>query len=210
MKKLKLRKKSAKSVSNKRTVLKTAKAKQPQSRKAGSPSKPRRLKLRRIPRTPPQYFAMSEAAQEKWNRVAHVVAKMRSERVSLTQAAKEFAVRPRTVVELGGSALRKRKNGKYVAKANDRLLRILVITSPEGLKEVAVRDSRTASEIAVYSDAVQKYLRTGDMSKLRKFRRLRLTDADGKRIKLLIDPAELSRLGSAGVLSFESLYARVA
>lgn len=110
------------------------------------------------------------------------------------------------VIELGGSALRKQKNGRYKAKSFDRLLRVLNL--PGGSKEVAVRDSRTASKLAEYSNAVHQLVDTGDQSQLRKFKRLRLKDAQGKRIKLLTDVQELTRLGSAGVLSFESLYAR--
>ena len=37
-----------------------------------------------------------------------------------------------------------------------------------------------------------------------------VTDADGKQLPLLTDVEVLNRLGSAGILSFESLYARVA
>lgn len=142
--------------------------------------------------------------------MAHVIQKVRSEGVSVTHAAKEYGIDRKKVIELGGSALRKQKNGRYKAKSFDRLLRVLVIPSPEGPKEIAVRDSRSASKIAEYSDAVSRFLRTGDQSKLRKFKRLRINDAEGKRIKLVTDAQELTRLGSAGVLSFESLYARVA
>jgi hypothetical protein len=109
---------------------------------------------------------------------------------------------------LGGSALRKRANGQYKAKASDRLLRVLVIPTREGLREIAVRDSRQASQIAEYWNAVHRYLETGDKSALRKFRRKRITDANGVRVPLLTDLGELDRLGSAGVLSFESLYAK--
>jgi hypothetical protein len=85
-----------------------------------------------------------------------------------------------------------------------------VIPSSQGLTEIAVRGSEVASKIAEYSDAVQTYLRTGDSSKLKKFRRLKLLDEKGKRIKLVTDLGKLQELGSAGVLSFESLYRRAA
>jgi hypothetical protein len=71
-----------------------------------------------------------------------------------------------------------------------------------------VRDSRQASQVAEYWNAVHRYLETGDDSALRKFRRKRITDAKGTRVPLLTDLDELDRLGSAGVLSFESLYAK--
>lgn len=162
------------------------------------------------PRTAKQYSALSPEAQEQWNRVAHVVQKMRTEGISVTRAAKAFGIDRKKVIELGGSALRKQKNGRYTTKPFDRLLRVLVMPSADGLKEVAVRDSRTASRIAEYSDAVQKYLRTGDSSALKKFKRLKLVNDKGERISFLTDLSKLQELGSAGVLSFESLYARVA
>jgi hypothetical protein len=179
----------------------------------GSEARPTRnlkLKRRRAPRTVDDFSALSDQAREQWNRVAHVIQKVRSERISVTQAAKEFQIDRKKVIELGGSALRKQKNGRYEAKSFDRLLRVLVIPSSDGMKEVAIRDSRTASKIAEYSAAVRKFLYTGDQSKLRPFKRLRINDAEGNPIKLLTNGQQLTHLGSAGVLSFESLYARVA
>lgn len=177
--------------------------------KSAIPSQTKRKKVA-TPRTSEQYSALSAEAQEQWNRIAHVIQRVRTEGMSVTQASKEFGIDRKKVIQLGGSALRKQKNGRYKAKSFDRLLRVLVIPSPDGQKEVAVRDSRTASKIAEYSAAVHRFLQTGDQSRLRAFKSLRINDAAGNRIKLLTDPRELTRLGSAGVLSFESLYARVA
>jgi hypothetical protein len=162
------------------------------------------------PRTSKQFFALPDAQQDTWERIVHVIAKMRSEGTSLTQASRDFDLDPRLVRSRAGSALRKAKSGRYVARPSDKLLRVLVIPSSEGLKEVVVRDSATASKIAEHSHAVQVYLRTGDSSRLKKFRRIKLLDEKGNRIKLVTDLAELQKLGSAGVLSFESLYARTA
>lgn len=162
------------------------------------------------PRTAEEYFAKSEPFQDTWTRVEHAVSKMRADDVSLRQASREFGLSPGTVIRWAGSALRKRRDGQYVAKPSDRLLRVLVIPTHEGLREIAVRDSRQASQVGAYWAAVQKYLETGDPSALRKIRRKTITDADGKRVRLIKDLADLDRLGSAGVLSFESLYAKAA
>jgi hypothetical protein len=165
---------------------------------------------RGAPRTIQQYRAKSERFQDTWNRVTHVVSKMRAEGASLQVASREFALAPRTVIRWGGSALRKRSNGQYAAKASDHLLRVLVIPTREGLLEIAVPDSRQASQLGEYWAAVQKYLETGDASSLRRIRRKTIVDASGKRFRLLKDVGDLERLGSAGVLSFESLYAKAA
>lgn len=87
-------------------------------------------------------------------------------------------------------------------------MRVLVIPTPSGLDEISVRDSRQATQLAKYWNAVQRYLQKGDESALRKFTGKRITDAKGKAVPLLTDTHELDRLGNAGVLSFESLYAR--
>jgi len=135
---------------------------------------------------------------------------MRAEGVSLPEASREFGLDPRTVVRWGKPALTKRANGRYSAKPTDNLLRVLVMPSSDGLREVAVRDSRQASLLAEYWVAVQKYLETGDAAVLQKIRRKTITDANGKRVRLIKDLTELERQGSAGVLSFESLYATAA
>jgi len=126
--------------------------------------------------------------------------------VSLTKASKEFGVERSTVIELGRPALRK-KNGRYVATKTDRLLRVLTILGSKGKKEIATRDSRQASLVGGHWAAVQRYLQTGDDSALLKFKGKKVTDAGGKRHFLLTDLQELNRQASAGVLSFESMYA---
>jgi hypothetical protein len=78
------------------------------------------------------------------------------------------------------------------------------------MREIAIRDSREATLLAKYWIAVHKFLETGDSSGLRRIRRKTVTDVDGKRNRLINDLIELERLASAGVLSFESLYGKVA
>jgi len=162
------------------------------------------------PRTAAEFFGLPEHLQDRWIRVANVISKVRADRVPLTKASREFELDPRTVVRLGGSALRKRPNGRYAPKPSDRLLRVLVILTPEGPREIALRDSRQASHVAEHWDAVQRYLQKGDVSALPRFRSVHIVDADGVRVRLLTEVEEIDRLGNAGVLSFESLYARTA
>jgi hypothetical protein len=171
----------------------------------------REIKSRRdrIPTTARQYFSASRKFQETWDSVAHVVSMIRAERVSLRKASKEFGVDPSVVLRLGRSALRKHKNGTYAARKTDHLLRLLSIVTPEGRREIAVRDSRQASKLGSYWTAVQRYLQTGDDSALREFQGKKITDASRKRHLLITDLNQLNKLGSAGVLSFESLYAGV-
>jgi hypothetical protein len=135
---------------------------------------------------------------------------MRSDGLSLTKAAKESGVNPKDVVKWGGRAVKKGSNGRYSVSRRDSLLRVLQIPTADGMREIAIRNSRDASIVGQYSAAVQKYLRTGNSSEVAKFRGRRIKDANGNQVPLITDLGELNRLGSAGVLSFESIYARVA
>ena len=105
------------------------------------------------------------------------------------------------------SALRKRKNGRHVTKPTDTRLRKLVIPTPGGVREVAIRGSQQASRVGKYWAAVQKYLQTGDDSALLRFQDRSFTDASGKQHLFPTNLKQLDRQASAGVLSFESIYA---
>jgi hypothetical protein len=162
------------------------------------------------PRTLKQFFSLPEPAQELWNLVVQVPARMRSESASLRKVARELGLTPKQVLRSVRPAFRKLRNGRYSPRATDRLLRILVLPSDKGLVEVAVSDSRQATMIGEYWNAVHRYLTTGDATELERFRRKRVKTASGKRISLLTDVDELGRQASAGVLRFESLYGRTA
>jgi hypothetical protein len=161
-----------------------------------------------IPRTAEQYFAKPPLFQKLWDRVVSVVSVMRAQGTSLRRTSREMRISPQTVLQYGGSALRKNTRGRYQAKKSDTLLRVLPFPTASGLREIAVRKFRQASSLGHYWNAVQVYLETGDKSKLKKFTGKFITDVDGTKHSLLTDTNELDRLGSAGVLSFESLYGR--
>jgi hypothetical protein len=158
--------------------------------------------------TPDDFFAQSEEFQTDWEDTLRVIAKMRSDGLSLKKAAKQEGVNPRTVSRLGRRALKRRSNGSYAVSKTDSLLRVLQVPTSEGRRELALRSSRDASTVGQYWDAVNKYIRTGDDSRLKKFEGKQIRDISGNRIALITDRKELNRLGSAGVLSFENLYSK--
>ncbi len=103
-----------------------------------------------------------------------------------------------------GSALTERK-GKLVAKPYDRLLRVMWFPTPQGLIPLEVRDSRSASRLAEYDNAVKTFLATGDDRALRRFRGKAIRS--GKRsYPFITDPHVLERLAYAGELRFDSIY----
>jgi hypothetical protein len=172
----------------------------------------KRIATRKIapPRTAEDFFAQADADQETWNRVLRAIAKMRTDGLSLKKAAKEVGISPRTVTRRGGRTLNKGANGRYSVTRRDSLLRVVQVPTLNGSREVALRNSRHASKLGRYWAAVHKYLQTGDSSEIETFRGQHVKDANGADVPLLTNLTELNRLGSAGVLSFESLYARSA
>src|SRR5271168_3803552 len=135
------------------------------------------------PRTLEEFFAMPERDQDFWGNVGQVVTEVRAG-ASLRQASHKFDLDPRRVSQAGRPALRKLRNGRWVARSNDHLLRVLVIPTRKGLREIGVSDFRQASLLGQYWTAVERYRDTGDASALREFRGKYIIDANGKRFRL--------------------------
>ena len=140
--------------------------------------------------------------------VAQVVTKMRQQGVSLTLAAKESGVPRDTIVRIAGSALRRNRMGRYVAAPADQLPRLVRVPDKFGTREIVVRNSTDATRVAELWNAVHTFLATGNGGPLEQFRGSYITDASGHPIPLFIGRNTLKLLGRAGVLSFESIYAR--
>ena len=136
--------------------------------------------------------------QEAYNRALHVLARMRRTGSSLTVAAREEHIDPRTVRRYLSAELR--EHGK--ATRGDRRKRDMLVPTTLGNAPVTVRGSKQASELGKYMSAVGKYLRTGDVEALGKF--------EGKSIGghgLITDPDLLSSLAQAGALTLDEIYA---
>jgi hypothetical protein len=170
--------------------------------------KPKRT-VNRAPRSAEEFSAMPESDRDFWNDVGQIATEVRSGG-SLSKVARKYNRNPRKVLRAAQTAFRKLKNGRYAVKNSDRILRVLVMPTRKGLREIGVRDSRQASLIGRYWTAVERYRDTGDASALKEFRGKHVIDATGKRVRLLTDRRALDHLGSAGVLSFETLYAKAA
>ena len=99
----------------------------------------------RPPRTAAEYFARPPRQRESLIKSAHVLSAMRAESVSLRKASREHGVSPETVRRYAGAALRKTSRGTYKARANDTILRPLVLPTPDGLTEIVTRNSRIAA-----------------------------------------------------------------
>lgn len=142
-------------------------------------------------------------------RALATLALMRRKKLSLTAAAKAERTRPRTVKRYIRSALRQKRPGeRYRPTTHDRIPRALQIVTPRRTLPVTVRDSRTASRIGEYMNAVRIYVNTGDSSALARFRG-KSFQAGGKTYTFITDPSKLDRLADAGDLASEGLYQAV-
>ncbi len=136
--------------------------------------------------------------QETYNRALHVLARMRRTGASLTAAAREEHIDPRTVRKYVKGDLR----GRGRPTKSDRRQRDMLIPTTIGNTPVSVRGSKQASQLGRYMSAVGKYLRTGDADGLAEF--------EGQSIgvhALITDPEILSSLAQAGALTLDEIYA---
>ena len=83
-----------------------------------------------------------------------------------------------------------------------------MIPTPTGPEEIDLRGLNQASLLGAYWSSLHKYYETGRVSELQKFEGKSATAVGGLKYPLITDTEILDRLGSAGVVSFESLYAR--
>ncbi len=106
-----------------------------------------------------------------------VLSEARRSKQSLSKLAKKHDVSPKTVLN-NTNAFRKSRR-RWNAKLFDKNPRVMKIN--ENGKEISIQinDSRTASLIGRYHNAVKKFLNTGDKKALRKFRRKKIKDIDG-------------------------------
>jgi hypothetical protein len=125
---------------------------------------------------------------------------------ALSRAAKAVGIAPDTVVRYAGSALTRGPRGRWMAKPFDRLVRRMRFLDERGSFSVEPANSREASKLADYWNAVDHFLTTGDDRALRRFVRMRLRTRQKTSLRFLTDLDALERLGRAGELSFEDLY----
>jgi hypothetical protein len=132
-----------------------------------------------------------------------VIARMRRTGASLTAAAREEHVDPRTVLKHFAHQLRRSEPGKpYRPTKADRLVRKMLVPTQLGPSSISVRGSKQATQLGRYMSAVGKYLRTGNSSALDEF--------EGQSIaghSLITDADTLRALAEAGSLQLDEIYA---
>ncbi len=149
-----------------------------------------------------QWAALRPAAKAARDRALEALSLMRREGLSLTRAAAQAGTTPNTAWRYAGCALQRRLDGRIVATEADRLYRQMRLITPEGVVNVGIRGSRTASRVGDYWNAVHQYLATGDDTALRPFAGKRVA---GRGFETNLDA--LDRWARRGELDFEDIYA---
>ena len=99
---------------------------------------------------------------------------------SLAESAKQVGIDSRTVQRHLGNAIVKTARG-YIAKARDKISREMFIKAKEmdGDVPIVIKDSRIASIIGRYNNAVRRLLHNADAASLKEFEGVRIKDASG-------------------------------
>ena len=108
---------------------------------------------------------------------------------TLPQAANDHDITVKNVIRHTNGF--KKTNGKLVVKRWDRIKRVMRVNTDGKEKSIEIKDSRTASVVGRYHNAVKQFLNTGDKTKLSKFRNKKVKDSKGKMHRLETDPQKI-------------------
>jgi hypothetical protein len=127
----------------------------------------------------------------------------------MSAACKAEHIKPDTFLRYVGRAVRHDKpSGRFRVAATDTLRRELQVPTADGPVHVSVKGIKAAREFSAYLNAIARFNRTGDTSRLKRFKGRTFT-ADRRRHKFLTDPDRLMELAEADAPRLDSLYASV-
>jgi hypothetical protein len=147
---------------------------------------------------------ISDRSFEAKNRAFHVIARMRHDRLSLRDAAREENTTAATVRKLLPAALRRSKSGQWVATKSDHYVRFLSLPGAHGPVMVRARGSKQAQFGSAYLASLSRWQRTEKAYELAPFHGKKVGD-----FKLITASRTLRALRDAGLLQLDSLYASV-
>lgn len=156
--------------------------------------------------TSDQYRRLSSAAREARESALEALSRMRHDRLALADAARAASTSPENVLRYAGTAITRDPRGRHVAVANDRLYRRMAMITEDRVIFIDINDSRTASWISRYHNAVKRYIYHADDRRLRVFQGKGVRDAQGQLHPLVTDLDMLDRLAHVGEIEFDSIY----
>lgn len=121
-----------------------------------------------------------------------VLSDMRRNHKSLTKASRDKGISIKSVLD--NIRAFKKVGNRWIPKAYDRISRVMAINEDGRIVSIEIKDSRTASKIGRYHNAVKKYLETGDDSELKKFEGMKIKDAQGNTHTLETDTKAIDEI----------------
>jgi len=113
---------------------------------------------------------------------------------SLSKASRELHIEPKTVIKYTNAF--KKVKGKWIAKSQDRISRIMSIYENGKEEWIEIKDSRTASRIGKYNSAVKEFLRTENKDVLEPYKKP-FKDVEGKIHYFETDPDRLYEIAES-------------
>ncbi|MGI0047527.1 MAG: helix-turn-helix transcriptional regulator [Nitrosotalea sp.] len=111
-------------------------------------------------------------------RSLEVLSYKRNSKQSLSRISKNHGISVGTVIRNTNAF--KKVNGRWEPRKYDKISRMMIINEKGQEKSIEIKDSRIASLIGSYHNAVKIFLNTGDMAQLQKFKKKKIKDAKGK------------------------------
>lgn len=148
-----------------------------------------------LPTPKRSWFTLNPKEKLMREKSLRVLSDVRRNQKSLTEASKDAGMKIKTV--LNNTRAFNKIGGRWVAKTYDRIPRVLKINENGKITSIEVDDSRKASLIGRYHNAVKKYVETGDSSDLRKFEGKTVKDSRGRIHTLETDTKALDRINES-------------
>ncbi len=114
---------------------------------------------------------------------------MRRGEGSLSKLARKAGISPKTVRRASGAF--QKRGSRWVATRSDRIQRYLQTYEHGARRSFLVGDSKTATLLSRYANAVRHYFETGDASRLKEFEGRTYVDVAGKFHTFETDPRKL-------------------
>jgi hypothetical protein len=124
-----------------------------------------------------------------------VLSDVRRSKKSLAQACNDRGVSPKIVLKNTGAF--KKMGNRWTARSYDKIPRYMRINEDGKEVSIEVNDSRIASLIGRYHNAVKKYLDNGDTADLEQFEGIAIRDAQGEEHLLETDTEALKKIAEA-------------
>jgi hypothetical protein len=145
-----------------------------------------------IPVSKRSWKALSPGEKASREKSLEVLRDVRRNKKSLSQASQDRGVSVKSVLK--NTDAFKKEGNRWRAKSYDRISRVMAINENGREVSIEVTDSRTASLIGRYHNAVRKYHDNDDTSELEKFQGKTVKDAQGNKHVLETRPEALDEI----------------